>query len=124
MKEDRDFHNQVKGTVSIRFGVLDIIFSPDECDIILLQKSIRQHIDVGDKGAYDPHAGDVIDALFQIFGIQGYISGRSFLKDTLGLFEPGFYRFDRVMVTLQGQFFAQDFEFCLYFHHGTAIICH
>ena len=85
MKEDRDFHNQVKGTVSIRFGVLDIIFSPDECDIILLQKSIRQHIDVGDKGAYDPHAGDVIDALFQIFGIQGYISGRSFLKDTLGL---------------------------------------
>ena len=38
MKEDRDFHNQVKGTVSIRFGGLDIIFSPDECDIILLQK--------------------------------------------------------------------------------------
>ena len=124
MKKDRNFNNQVKGTVSVGLWVLYIIFSPDERDIILFKQSFCQHINVGDKGAYDPHAGNVIDALFQILGIQGYIPGRSFLKNALGLLETGFYCLNRIMVALQGQLLTQDFEFCLYFHHGTAIICH
>ena len=63
LKEDRHGDDQMKASLAVGLRMLDIILGLDQRDVVLLQKRLRQHVDVFNKGTYDPYSRDVVQVL-------------------------------------------------------------
>lgn len=53
----------MKAAVTVRFRVADIIFSPDQPDVVLLCQSICQEINIIYIRAYHPDSGNVVQVI-------------------------------------------------------------
>ena len=124
MEEDWGLHDEVQAAVAVGLGVCDIVLSLEEGDVVLLQKGLRQLIDVRRVGADDPHPRDVAEVFLDALHRQGQALALELLQDALRGLEPGLDGLDGVAVILEGQLLVEHVELGLDLHHGAAVAAH
>ena len=87
-KEHRHCYHQVQTTIAVGLGAGDVVLFADECDIILTQKRICQHVDIVDIRAYHPYAGHIIQIGPDGIQSEGQAPAFQLLNDAGGAFQP------------------------------------
>ena len=124
LQEDGDLHDEVEAAVAVGLGILDIILAPDQPDVVLLQETVRQHIDVVYEGTDHPDAGDVEDILRDGFQREGQVLPHHLVQDAGWGLQAVLDGIDGVAVMVQGEALVQDAELRLDLHDGAAVAGH
>ena len=65
-EEYRDLHDHMIAAVAVVFGIPDIIFNTQDCNIVLIGQQFCHDIDIIDKRTDHPYAGHIIELFFDI----------------------------------------------------------
>ena len=121
---DRHLDDQVQGTVSTGFGLLDIVFLRHQDDVILLEEIVPEQVQVVKKGTDHPQAGDIGQFPDALDG-QGEVPALKLLDDGKGFLQPAMDRLDRIEPTLLlGKFDIEDIQLGLHRQHRRVVAHH
>ena len=114
----------MKAPVAARLRILDIIFHLDQTDIVLLQQTFRQKINVFRKRTHNAHTRNIIDICLDRLQCQWDILATHFLDNTVKSLHSCLDRFNRISVVFQRKLFIEHLELRLDLHDRTSVICH
>ncbi len=122
VKEDGGFNDQVQTAIAVGLRVGDVVLFFDQSDVILLEKSVRQGVDVRGVRADYPDARHIVQVLLNALNRQRNLLTDRLIDDALQRLQPRFDAFNGIAVIFQGKLFIQYVELGFDVHHRAAIV--
>ena len=121
---DRHPQKKMQAAVAVLLREHDVVFFAVHDDAALGHQSVRDPVDIVDKGADDTDPGDIVQILLDRLKGYGQIVAFQLLVDAVRLFQTGLNIVDRVLFAVKRKVLIQNVQFGLNFQQRTAVSVH
>ena len=112
------------GTVTVVFGMTDIVLHHDHTDVVLTGQHVRDCVDIVHEGTDHADARDIVQVLHHRLQRNRESAALKLLDDAHGLLHPGLDHLDGVPLVTDRKLVIQDFQLGLHLPDRTGIFHH